>query len=265
MLLPQTYTLNDLEAESGFDKRTIAYYIAEGLLPKVGRRGPKTRYSPEFLERLMFIRRVRDLQDAGKLRAVTLMEIRAVMNQLTAEDIRSVARSTGLVKWIRDRFEDPDWDTSKLEVAAEEVAASMPQEPDLDSWSHEALDASVAESSAPYEPRMVSASQRRGVLNEQIKPLQSQAKQRPKLERQQAQIEKFHTIQKRRMDELKHSIHRFEEHMEKMNYSLREEMRYEMREMKELVLGMHERLKKVEEQIKHEPETSKVDSDSSEG
>ena len=30
-----THTLSELETRSGFDKRTIAYYVQEGLLPKV--------------------------------------------------------------------------------------------------------------------------------------------------------------------------------------------------------------------------------------
>ena len=84
MGLLQSYTLSELETESGFDKRTIAYYISEGLLPKVGRRGPRTRYSQEFLERLMFIRRVRDLQalshDATRATAAELRGARLLRN-----------------------------------------------------------------------------------------------------------------------------------------------------------------------------------------
>ena len=39
-----SYTARELEEETGFDRRTIAYYVQEGLLPRVGRRGPRTRY-----------------------------------------------------------------------------------------------------------------------------------------------------------------------------------------------------------------------------
>ena len=41
---PKTYTLRQLVELSGFDKRTIAYYIQEKLLIGAGRRGPRTRY-----------------------------------------------------------------------------------------------------------------------------------------------------------------------------------------------------------------------------
>jgi len=102
MGLLESYTLSELETESGFDKRTIAYYISEGLLPKVGRRGPRTRYPLDFLERLMFIRRVRDMQDDGKLRAVMLTEIRDVIDQLTADEISAAARKGSSVRWIRE-------------------------------------------------------------------------------------------------------------------------------------------------------------------
>ena len=46
----RTYTLDEVEQQTGFDKRTIAYYVQQGLLPKVGRRGPKTRYPQLFVQ-----------------------------------------------------------------------------------------------------------------------------------------------------------------------------------------------------------------------
>ncbi len=92
MISPQTYTLRELETRSGFDKRTIAYYIQESLLPKVGRRGRSTRYPEEFLDRLMFIRGIRDLQDAGRLRAVTLSEIRDRIFSQSKEQTRLASR-----------------------------------------------------------------------------------------------------------------------------------------------------------------------------
>ncbi len=125
----KTYKLSDLERESGFDKRTIAYYVQESLLPKVGRRGPRTRYSEEFLDRLMFIRRVRDLQDGGKLRAVTLSEIRDVIERQSPDEIRSLSRKSVSAERLRSLFAEPDLDTRDLAVPAEEVAAFSTPEP----------------------------------------------------------------------------------------------------------------------------------------
>ena len=47
-----SYTAAELQRETGFDRRTIAYYVHEGLLPKVGRRGSRTRYPKLVRDRL---------------------------------------------------------------------------------------------------------------------------------------------------------------------------------------------------------------------
>jgi len=61
-MIPRSHSLAELVALSGFDRRTIVYYIQSGLLPKVGRRGPHTRYPEECLTRLQFIKGVKALQ-----------------------------------------------------------------------------------------------------------------------------------------------------------------------------------------------------------
>jgi len=74
----RTYTMEEIERETGLDRRTIAYYVQEGLLPKVGRRGPRTRYPKQFIDRLMFIQKIRGLQDLGQLGNYTLDDIREI-------------------------------------------------------------------------------------------------------------------------------------------------------------------------------------------
>jgi len=103
-----TYTLAELEKLSGFNARTIVYYIAEGLLPKVGRRGRHTRYPEEVLLRLRFIGRVRALQDAGRLRPVTLSEIREVIDGLDPVTMGELAAEDSDEEAIRALFEEPD-------------------------------------------------------------------------------------------------------------------------------------------------------------
>ena len=83
----RTYTLDEIEEETGFDRRTIAYYVQQGLLPKVGRRGPRTRYSQLFLNRLLFIRMIRDLQDQGAMGTMTLSDIRDLFQSVPDETI----------------------------------------------------------------------------------------------------------------------------------------------------------------------------------
>ena len=68
----QTYTAAELERETGFNRRTIAYYVQIRLLPKVGRRGSRTRYPKLFRDRLLFIRKVREAERTGQLQPVSL-------------------------------------------------------------------------------------------------------------------------------------------------------------------------------------------------
>lgn len=119
---PRAYTMSQLVQRSQFDKRTIAYYVQEKLLPRVGRRGPRTRYSGEFLDRLMFIRRIRDLQDSGRLRAVTLTEIRELIESLSVDDIRRASEEDVSEDRLLGFFADPNLDTSDIAFAAEDMA-----------------------------------------------------------------------------------------------------------------------------------------------
>jgi FimV-like protein len=75
----RSYSIDELEELTGFNQRTISYYIQQGLLPKVGRRGRSTRYPQLFVDRLKFIQRVRDLQDSGRLGSITLPRIARVI------------------------------------------------------------------------------------------------------------------------------------------------------------------------------------------
>ena len=86
-----SYTARELEEETGFDRRTIAYYVQEGLLPRVGRRGPRTRYPGLVRDRLLFIRRVREAEEAGEVSAVSLSDMRVVFERVPPGLIARVA------------------------------------------------------------------------------------------------------------------------------------------------------------------------------
>ncbi|MEZ5562820.1 MAG: MerR family transcriptional regulator [Gammaproteobacteria bacterium] len=90
MSTPRSYALSELVELTGFDRRTIVYYIQSGLLPKVGRRGPHTRYPDECLSRLLFIKGVRGLQASGQLLTATLAEIGRALSALDAQGIRDI-------------------------------------------------------------------------------------------------------------------------------------------------------------------------------
>lgn len=86
----RSHSLAELVALSGFDRRTIVYYIQSGLLPKVGRRGPHTRYPEECLTRLQFIKGVKALQAGGQLLTATLAEMRRALAGRDAAGIRDL-------------------------------------------------------------------------------------------------------------------------------------------------------------------------------
>lgn len=86
-----SYTAKELERETGVDRRTIAYYVQEGLLPKVGRRGRRTRYPKLFRDRLLFIRRVREAEEEGEVSPVSLRDIRKVFERVPPALIAGVA------------------------------------------------------------------------------------------------------------------------------------------------------------------------------
>jgi DNA-binding transcriptional MerR regulator len=90
MIEERTYTIDEIEAQTGFDRRTIAYYVQQGLLPRVGRRGPKTRYSQLFFDRLQFIKMIRDLQDRGAMGTMTLSDFRDLFQSVPEETIAEV-------------------------------------------------------------------------------------------------------------------------------------------------------------------------------
>lgn len=88
---PRSYTASELERETGFDRRTIAYYVQEELLPKVGRRGPRTRYPKLARDRLLFIKKVREEEEAGGVGPVSLSDMREIFNRVPLEVIADVA------------------------------------------------------------------------------------------------------------------------------------------------------------------------------
>jgi hypothetical protein len=75
---------------SGFDRRTIVYYIQQGLIPKAGRRGPNTRYPEDALLRLRFVRGIKDLQDRGRCGTVTLLQVRGMLGRLDTAAVREL-------------------------------------------------------------------------------------------------------------------------------------------------------------------------------
>ena len=87
----RSYTAEELVTQTGFDRRTIAYYIQQGLLPRVGRRGPRTRYPGYVRDRLLFVRSVREAEEAGEIEPISLSDLRELFEQAHPELVARVA------------------------------------------------------------------------------------------------------------------------------------------------------------------------------
>jgi DNA-binding transcriptional MerR regulator len=82
-------SIPELADTDAFTERTVYYYVQQGLLPRASRRrGPGTTYPADFVDRLLFIRRLQ------KESSLTLANIREVMERASPETIHDVARGT---------------------------------------------------------------------------------------------------------------------------------------------------------------------------
>ncbi len=78
------YSIEELAKRAGISKRTLHYYVKKGLLPAPGTRGPSTRYSQEYLDRLQVIKVL-------KSNYLPLDEIALLLGKLSAEEISRLA------------------------------------------------------------------------------------------------------------------------------------------------------------------------------
>jgi DNA-binding transcriptional MerR regulator len=90
MLAGRSFSIAELEEQTGFDRRTIVYYIQQGLIARPGRRGPNTRYPEDAQLRLRFVRGVKDHQDQGRCGTVTLADIRRMLGVLDSAALRDL-------------------------------------------------------------------------------------------------------------------------------------------------------------------------------
>lgn len=73
--------IHELAERAGISVRTIRYYIEEGLLPQPNYQGKYSYYTPNYLDRLELIRRLKESY-------LPLREIREIMGALTDDEVR---------------------------------------------------------------------------------------------------------------------------------------------------------------------------------
>lgn len=82
----RTYSVNELADEAGVTRRTVHYYISQGLLSSSGGEGRGTRYSQSHLDRL---RLIRELQREH----LPLAEIRQRLERLSDDQVADLLAS----------------------------------------------------------------------------------------------------------------------------------------------------------------------------
>ena len=112
---PRKYTLKELESRTGFGARTIRNYIDKGLLPGAYSRGRYASYGREHLDRLLFLRK---LKNRGKL---PLDEVRRLLLQLSSERIKAIAHGKEDIASIAMK---PSWEMHQEEHCTEDFYPS---------------------------------------------------------------------------------------------------------------------------------------------
>jgi DNA-binding transcriptional MerR regulator len=94
------YSIGDLQEQTGFNGRTIRYYITEGLLTPAHGRGPTATYDKDHLLRLRMIKELKE-------EFLPLETIKQKLGELKTEDLEAhFAIQTGPVegRWRRIVF-----------------------------------------------------------------------------------------------------------------------------------------------------------------
>jgi DNA-binding transcriptional MerR regulator len=78
-----TYSLDELCELTGVTRRTVRYYIQQGLLPSASRTGPHVEYSERYLLRLRLIVRLKEQE-------MSLARIREQLRGLQDDEIREL-------------------------------------------------------------------------------------------------------------------------------------------------------------------------------
>ena len=101
------YTVSDLESLTGINRRTIHFYVKEGVLPAPRGAGGGARYGEEHLLRLQL---TRDLQKSH----LKLSGIREAMDRLSLEQMRVMAKKAGSPSKPWDKHALEGWVESRV-------------------------------------------------------------------------------------------------------------------------------------------------------
>jgi len=130
------YTVSDLESLTGINRRTIHFYVKEGVLPAPRGAGGGARYGEEHLLRLQL---TRELQKSH----LKLSGIKEAMDRLSLDQMRVMAKKSGtpakpwdaraLETWVESRVHrdlaGPAWNRSMLDLVGGSTPVHSAQAP----------------------------------------------------------------------------------------------------------------------------------------
>lgn len=112
--MKEELTLEDLSTLSGLPIRTLRYYMQEGILQGPDSRGKYARYSPEHLDRIELIQRLKNLR-------LPLQEIGQIIENMTPDEITKVRQYQDI---LRTKIKRPDFPrTSELRFGEKKSSA----------------------------------------------------------------------------------------------------------------------------------------------
>jgi DNA-binding transcriptional MerR regulator len=135
------YAIGDLAELGGVSRRTVRYYVQEGLIPAPLGVGRGNHYGPAHLQRLL---RVKALQESGR----TLDEIRGAFDDGEGEVRHDAATETPLVPrtvWRRIALSPG----VELHIASDVRLPAAAKLHELARWCHANLPAPLSAASSP--------------------------------------------------------------------------------------------------------------------
>ena len=156
------FTISDLEERTGLNRRTIHFYVKEGIIKPPSGLGGAARYKEEHLLRLLLIR---EFQKSH----LKLSGVREALDQMSLEEMRDLARKTGPPSPVRDKDALESWLEGKLpgELAMENREESAPTP--AKTWNISFLDIAKGRVSAGTEKTRHSTDQ--PIISRKVLPL----------------------------------------------------------------------------------------------
>jgi DNA-binding transcriptional MerR regulator len=126
-------TITELEGRTGLNRRTIHFYVKEGVIKPPSGLGGAARYGEEHLLRLLLIR---ELQKSH----LRLSGVKEALDRMTLEEMRDMARKAGPPSQVWDKDALETWIEGRLPEEMLKEKKPGPAPTPMKSWNFSFLD-----------------------------------------------------------------------------------------------------------------------------